>query len=132
MILRDWKPGRGYHTAIRNTSWWRNNHDGTITGVVVMTMWPTDEPFTEDTVPEYELWTARLPLDPGDVTRAAPWWRPWRPYWMASGPVYMLCDKPHRIAWWDKGGPEREVLSKGPLPVRLIASIQAERRKRGY
>jgi hypothetical protein len=132
VITRAWKPGRGYRTAIRNTSWWRNNHDGTITAVVVMTMWPVDEPFTENTKPEYELWTVRLPLDLNDVTRTAPWWRPWRPYWMASGPIYMLGDKPHRIAWWDEDRPEREVLSKGPLPAKLVASIQAEERKKGY
>jgi hypothetical protein len=132
MMRRTWKPGRGYKTAIRNTSWWRNNHDGTITAVVVMTMWPTDEPIAEDTKPEYELWTVRLPLAPGDVTRKGPRWRPWRHYWMAAGPIYMLADKPHRIAWWGEDRPGREVLSKGPLPAKLVASIQAEERKRGH
>lgn len=51
---------------------------------------------------------------------------------MASGPIYMLNDKPHRIAWWGEDRPDREILGNGPLPDGLVASIQAEERKRGY
>lgn len=137
MIRRTWKPGRGYKTAIRNTSWWRNNHDGTITAVVVMTMWPTNEPFTMDTKPEYELWTVRLPLDPDDPLRAPSWMPDWigrsrlmprryRNGWLQAGPIYMLCDKPHRVTWWEEDDPRREVLDRTPVPPELAARIAAD------
>jgi hypothetical protein len=106
---------RGYRTAIRGKSWWRNNHNGTITAKVVMTMWPDDQVITEDTEPTYELWTVQLPLAPTDVTRKGPWWKPWRHYWMAPGPVYMLRDKPHRVRWWDEDHPDRKILDRQPI-----------------
>lgn len=109
------KRPRGYRTAIKGVSWWRNNHDGTITAKVVMTMWPEDEEYDENAVPSYELWTVQLPLGPDDVTRNGPWWKPWRSYWMAPGPVYMLRDKPHRITWWNEDHPERKILERRPL-----------------
>lgn len=119
-MRRRWTPGRGYRTAIRDTSWWRNNHDGTITAVAVVPpkMLPA---FDGGKWTEYELWTVRLPLDPGDLTRKGPWWKPWRHYWLAPGPVYMLRDKPHRVTWWDADRPEREVLDRRPLPPQLAA-----------
>jgi hypothetical protein len=129
--MRKWKPGRGYRTAIRNTSWWRNDHDGTITAVAVV--WPKMLPaFDGGEWQRPELWTVRLPLDADDPTRMSPWWKPWRHYFLAPGPIYMLNDKPHRVTWWDEDRPERKVLSRAPLPERLIACIRAEERKNGF
>jgi hypothetical protein len=111
-LKRPW----GYRTAIRGVSYWRDNRDGTITAKVLMTVWAEGEVWTMETEPDYELWTVQLPLEPGDVTRKGPWWKPWRHYWLAPGPVYMLRDKPHRITWWDEDHPKRKVLSKAPYP----------------
>lgn len=120
-----WKPARGYRTAIRNTSWWRNNHNGTITAVAVVP--PKDRPALDGgTWTRYELWTVQLPLAPGDVTRMSPWWRPWRRYWMAPGPVYMLNDKPWRITSWDEDHPDRRVLARKPVPSKLAKRLIAE------
>jgi hypothetical protein len=109
------KRPRGYRTAIKGVSWWRNNHDGTITAIVVVP--PKDRPaFDGGEWTENELWTVRLPLAPGDVTREGPWWKPWRHYWLAPGPVYMLNDKPWRITWWDEDHPDWKVLERRLLP----------------
>lgn len=135
-MRRAWKPGRGYRTALRNTSWWRNNHDGTITAKVVITAWPEGD-IDESTVPGHELWTVRLPLDPDDPLRAPSWVpdrigrsrlmpRRYRNGWLQPGPVYMLCDKPHRVTWWAEDDPRREVLDRGPVPAKLAACIAAD------
>lgn len=119
-MARQWKPGRDYKTAIRNMSWWRDNHDGAITAIAVV--WPKQRPaFDGGEWTEPELWTVRLPLDAGDVTRKGPRWMPWRHYWLTPGPVYMLRDKPHRVTWWSEGRPERKVLDRRPLPPELAA-----------
>lgn len=135
-MRRSWKPGRGYHTAIRNLSWWRNNGDGTITAVAVV--WPKTLPaFDGGEWTENELWTVRLPLDPDDPLRAPAWMPDWigrsrlmprryRNGWLQPGPVYMLCDKPHRVTWWAEDNPRREVLDRGPVPAKLAACITAE------
>lgn len=135
-MRRSWKPGRGYHTAIRNLSWWRNNHDGTITAVAVV--WPkTLLAFDGGEWTENELWTVRLPLEDDDPLRA-PAWMPdrigrsrlmpqrRRNGWLQPGPIYMLADKPHRVTWWDEGDPRREVLSRTPVPAKLAARIAAD------
>ena len=119
-MSRHWKPGPGYKTAIRDMSWWRGNGDGTITAIAVV--WPKTRPaYDGGEWTEPELWTVRLPLGSGDPTRKGPWWKPWRRYWLAPGPVYMLRDKPHRVTWWDEGHPKRKVLDRRPLPPRLAA-----------
>lgn len=141
-MSRSWKPGRGYRTAIRNLSWWRNNGDGTITAVAVV--WPKTLPaFDGGEWTENELWTVRLPLNPDDPLRAPTWMpdrigrsrlmpRRHRNGWMQPGPIYMLADKPHRVTWWDEGRPERKVLDRCLLPERLVAAIRAEERKNGF
>lgn len=135
-MRRPWKPGRGYHTAIRNLPWWRNNRDGTITAVVVV--WPKEPPaFDGGEWTENELWTVRLPPNPDNPLRAPAWmpdWigrsrlMPWRRRngWLQPGPVYMLADKPHRVTWWDEDDPRREVLDRGPVPAKLAARIEAD------
>lgn len=142
-MRRAWKPGRGYRTAIRNTSWWRNNHDGTITAVVALTIWPEitdlaeDEDYFDRARPAYELWTVRLPLGADDPVRAPSWMpdrigrfrlmpRRYRNGWLQPGPIYMLCDKPHRVTWWAEDDPRREVLDRGPVPAKLAACIAAD------
>ena len=133
---RFWKPGRGYRTASRNASWWRNNGDGTITAVAVV--WPKEMPASNGGEwTENELWTVRLPLDPDDPLRAPAWMpdrigrsrlmpRRHRNGWMQPGPIYMLADKPHRVTWWAEDDPRREVLDRGPVPTKLAARIEAD------
>lgn len=129
--MRAWTPGRGWRTAIRNTSWWHHNFDGTITARAVV--WPKEMPgFDGGEWIRPELWTVRLPLAEDDPTHMHPWWKPWRRYWLLPGPVYMLNDKPHRVTWWDEDHPERKVLDRRPLPPELIAAIRAEGRKNGF
>lgn len=130
-MARQWKPGRRYRTAIRNTSWWRNNRGGTITAVAVV-LPKTLPAFDGGEWTRHELWTVRLPIKPGDVTRARPFWKPWRHYWLADGPVYMLLDKPHRVTWWDKDDPRREVLDRRPLPASLVARLRTDHRRQGF
>lgn len=139
--MRAWKPGRSYRTAIANNSWWRNNHDGTITAVVAVP--PKLLPaFDGGEWIRYELWTVRLPLADSDSLRAPSWMpdrigrsrlmpRRRRNGWMQPGPVYMLNDKPWRITWWDEADPRREVLDRRPLPVALADRLRAEDRKHG-
>ena len=66
--MRSWKPGRGWRTAIRNTSWWHHNFDGTITARAVVQ--PKTMPgFDGGEWTQPELWTVRLPLADGEPTR---------------------------------------------------------------
>lgn len=128
--MRPWKPARGYKTAIRDTSWWRNNHDGTITAIAVVP--PKTRPaFDGGEWTRHELWTVRLPLEQSDVTRMSPRWKPWRHYFLAPGPVYMLNDKPHRVTWWNEDHPLRVVLDRRPVPPKLVERLRAEERKYG-
>ena len=79
-----WKPGREYTTAIAGRSWWKPDGDRAVIAVAC----------GYDEVGDLVLWRVWIPLPPDEYIAPldADTW--------GNGAVYMLHDKPHRIAWW--------------------------------
>lgn len=108
--IRYWKPGREYTTAIPGRSWWKPDGERAI--IAVALVWPKGIPAWDGSEwTEWEIWTVRLPLRPGDTINPAPGDA------YGSGAEYMLHDKPHRVTWWAEDEPSREVIDRLPVPL---------------